>query len=76
MIFVNIGIRGGFLLVNYSIAPGQGINTPYSFIYFIRLLPPTSLFPRGETLFLLPLIIILESNPYSENILRQLQNLS
>ena len=34
------------------------------------------LFPRGETLFLFPLIIILELNLNSEIILRQLQNLS
>ena len=33
---------------------------------FFRLLPPINLFPRGETLFLFPLIIILEFNLCSE----------
>ena len=42
----------------------------------IAFIPLSSLFPRGETLFLFPLIIILELNLSSEIILRQLQNLS
>ena len=42
----------------------------------IAFIPLSSLFPRGETLFLFPLIIILELNLNSEIILRQLQNLS
>ena len=42
----------------------------------IAFIPLFSLFPRGETLFLFPLTIILELNLNSEIILRQLQNLS
>ena len=42
----------------------------------IAFIPLCSLFPRGETFFLFPLIIILELNLNSEIILRQLQNLS
>ena len=42
----------------------------------IAFIPLSSLLPRGETLFLFPLNIILELNLNSENILRQLQNLS
>ena len=42
----------------------------------IAFIPLSSLLPRGETLFLFPLNIILELNLNSEIILRQLQNLS
>ena len=42
----------------------------------IAFIPLFSLFPRGETLFLFPLIIVLELNLNSESILRQHQNLS
>ena len=42
----------------------------------IAFIPLSSLFPRGETLFLFPLIINLELNLNSKTILRQLQNLS
>ena len=54
----------------------SNINTWRKTIIFIRLLPPTTLFPRGETLFHFPLIIILEFDPNSKIILRQFQNLS
>ena len=43
---------------------------------FIRLLPPITLFPRGETLFHFPIIIILKFDRNSKYILRQFQNLS
>ena len=52
----------------------SSINTQRTAIIFIRLLPPTTLFPRGETLFHFPLIIILGFNPNSKIILRQPQN--
>ena len=42
----------------------------------IAFIPLSSLFSRGETLFLFPLIIILELNFNPEIILRQLKNLS
>ena len=42
----------------------------------MAFIPLSSLLPRGETLFLFPLNIILELNLNSEIILRQLQNLS
>ena len=51
----------------------SGINNRRTAVEFI---PLSSLFPRGETLFLFPLIIILELNLNCEIILRQLQNLS
>ena len=51
----------------------SSINNRHTAIAFI---PLSSLFPRGETLFLFPLIIILQLNLNSEIILRQLQNLS
>ena len=51
----------------------SSINNRHTAIAFI---PLSSLFPRGETLFLFPLIIILELNLNSEIILKQLQNLS
>ena len=51
----------------------SSINNRHTAIAFI---PLSSLLPRGETLFLFPLIIILELNLNSEIILRQLQNLS
>ena len=54
----------------------SSINTQCATLKFIRLLPPTTLFPRSETLFHLPLIIILGFNPNSKVILRQSQNLS
>ena len=38
----------------------SSINTQSTTIIFIRLLPPTTLLPRGETLFHLPLTNILE----------------
>ena len=51
----------------------SSINKRRTAIAFITLY---SLFPRGETLFLFPLNIILELNLNSEIILRHLQNLS
>ena len=39
-------------------------------------LPSTGLIPRGETLFHFPLIIFLELNSCSENLLKQFKNLS
>ena len=47
----------------------SSINNRHTAIAFI---PLSSLFPRGETLFLFPLTIILELNPNSEIIRRQL----
>ena len=70
IIFIDNAICGAFLLINYS------INAPYSLFLLVRLLPLTSLLPRGETLFLFPLIIILEFTPHSKFIPRQFQTLS
>ena len=52
------------------------MNTPYTLIFQRRCLQSTGLFPRGQTLFHFPLIIILEFDPHSKIILRQSQNLS
>ena len=51
----------------------SSINNRHTAIAFI---PLSSLFPRGETLFLFPLIIILELYLNFEINLRQLENLS
>ena len=50
-------------MILLALAPtrdNSSINTECTTIIFIRLLPPTNLLPRGETLFHLPLINILE----------------
>ena len=69
--FIDIVICGALLLVNYSIAIKQSINTPYSLILLIRFPTANWPFTRGETLFHFPFIIFLEPNSCSENILRQ-----
>ena len=59
------------------------IKTQCTTIIFIRLLPPTTLLPRGETIFHLPLINILEifkdfsstTRKYSKTVHQQPENI-